>query len=80
MEVEGKLAVVLDGEEDHLVLANEGEEQVLIQDELPKLVAGEDQPPKAAAGGACFQGSGRVVEKRTARLGELAEGCRRNSR
>lgn len=29
--------------------------------------------PKAAAGGARFQGSGRVVEKRTARLGELAE-------
>jgi len=73
VKVEGKLAVVLDGEEDHLVPANEVEEQVLVQNELPKLVAGPDEPPKAAAGNARFQGSGGMVEKRTARLGELAE-------
>ena len=73
VEVEGKLAVVLDGEEDHLVPANEVEEQVLIQDELSKVVAGPDESPEASAGGARFQGSGGVIEKVTARLWELAE-------
>jgi len=73
VEVEGKLAVVLDGKEDRLAPANEVEEQVLIQDELPKLVAGPDEPTKAAAGGARFQGSGGVLEKWTARLGEPAQ-------
>jgi hypothetical protein len=55
VEVEGKLVVVLDREEDHLVPANEVEEQVLLQHELQKLIAGPDEPPKAAAGDARFQ-------------------------
>lgn len=73
VEVEGKLAVVFDGEEDYLVSANEVEEEVLLQDELPKLVAGPHEPPKSAADGARFQGSRGVVEKPAARAGELAE-------
>ncbi len=64
--------MVLDGEEDHLVPANEVEEQVLIQDELSKVVAGPDESPEASAGDARFQGSGGVLEKVTARLWELA--------
>lgn len=39
VEVERKLAVVLDGKEDHEGPANEVEEQRIIQDELSKLVA-----------------------------------------
>ena len=73
MKVEGKLTVVLDGEEDHLVLANKVEQQVFAKDELPKVVTRADEPPKAAAGGAGFQRSGRVIEERAARLGKLAE-------
>ncbi len=66
--------MVLDGEEDHLVPANEVEEQVLAQDDLSEIVARFYELAKPAALSARLQGLDGVIGEWTTRAGELTEG------